>query len=71
MKKSEIGQLKLKSKEELSKLADAKRSEIAKLRLELKVNPPKDTNTLTKKKKYLAVILSLLSSGGVNYAKNS
>ncbi len=37
------------------------RSEIAKLRLEAKSNPPKDTNTMSKKRKNLAVLLTIMT----------
>lgn len=37
------------------------RDEIAKEKLEEKVNPPKDTNALFKKQKLLAVSLTILS----------
>ncbi|MEN9327533.1 MAG: hypothetical protein RI947_341 [Candidatus Parcubacteria bacterium] len=37
------------------------REEIAKLKLEEKVNPQKDTNLIAKKKKRLAVLLTLFS----------
>lgn len=37
------------------------REEIARLKLESKVNPPKNTNFLIKKKKKLAVLLTILS----------
>lgn len=52
---------KTKTKEELEKLAQSLREEIAKLRLEVKVNPPKDTNLLIKKRKILALILTLIT----------
>ena len=35
------------------------RKEIAKLRLEFKVSPPKDTNLLGKKRRELAVLLTI------------
>lgn len=37
------------------------RNEMAKMKLEYKMNPPKDVNTLFKKKKRLAVLLTLLT----------
>lgn len=50
-----------KTSKELVKDADSIREEIAKLQLSSKSNPPKDTNSLVKKRKQLAVILTLLS----------
>jgi len=58
--KNKILELKAKSIHELEKEAKDLREEIAKLRLELKVNPPKDTNVLMKKRKQLAVILTIV-----------
>ena len=60
MKKTEKD-LKDKSIVELKKEADALYQDIAKLQLELKVNPVKDTNNLPKKRKHLAVILTLMN----------
>ena len=37
------------------------RQEIAKLKLEAKINPPKDSNLLSKKRKKLAVMLTVLN----------
>ena len=59
MKKKTL-ELKNKSIIELEKEAENLRQEVAKLRLELKVNPAKDTNILVKKKKIIAVILTLI-----------
>ena len=59
MKKKTL-ELKNKSIIELEKEAENLRQEVAKLRLELKVNPAKDTNILMKKKKIIAVILTLI-----------
>lgn len=50
-----------KTSKELVKDADSIREEIAKLQLSSKSNPPKDTNSLVKKRKQLAVILTVLS----------
>lgn len=61
MKKKELDDLKTKPKKELSKESYILREEIARMRLELKVNPPKDTNLLVKKRKRLAAILTILS----------
>ena len=46
---------------ELEKEIAKLRHEIAKGRLELKVNPPKDTNSIFKKRKTLAVYLTVLT----------
>lgn len=50
-----------KSTEELASEADKIKVEIAKLQVEKKTNPQKDTNTLFKKKKSLAVLLTIMS----------
>jgi ribosomal protein L29 len=50
-----------KTSNELVKDANSIREEIAKLQLSFKSNPPKDTNSLVKKRKQLAVILTVLS----------
>lgn len=50
-----------KTKKELLKEADLLREEIAKLQLSFKSNPPKDSNILMKKRKQLAVLLTVLS----------
>jgi ribosomal protein L29 len=52
--------LKDKALAELQKEANVLYQEIAKLQLELKVNPVKDTNQLAKKRQRLAVILTLV-----------
>ena len=46
---------------QLEKEAIVLREEIAKMILETRVNPVKDTNTITKRKKRLAVILTLIT----------
>ncbi|MCS7092956.1 MAG: 50S ribosomal protein L29 [Patescibacteria group bacterium] len=46
---------------ELEKEKKILEQEIAKLKIESKVNPPKDTNLLMKKRKNLAVLLTVLS----------
>jgi ribosomal protein L29 len=61
MKKKEIEELKTYTVEELKKKVGELREEITKLGLDFKVNPPKDTNTLVKKRKRLAVILTIIS----------
>ncbi len=50
-----------KTSKELEKKVGLLREEIAKLVMSFKSNPPKDTNSLTKKRKQLAVLLTLLS----------
>ncbi len=54
-------ELKSKTIEKLEKEIQEIRSEIAKLYLETKTNPTKDTNLLIKKRKRLAVILTILT----------
>lgn len=60
MKKKEINQFRSYSVLELEKKVQELRREIAKLQLEFKINQPKDTNILMKKRKQLAVILTLI-----------
>ena len=50
-----------KTVKELEKDANLIREEIAKLQLSFKSNPPKDTNSIVKKRKQLAVLLTVLS----------
>ena len=50
-----------KSVADLEKEEKKIREEIGKSKLELKVNPPKDSNALFKKRKKLAVILTLIN----------
>ncbi|OGK09878.1 50S ribosomal protein L29 [Candidatus Roizmanbacteria bacterium RIFCSPHIGHO2_01_FULL_35_10] len=50
-----------KSVSDLEKEERKIREEVAKLKLENKVNPPKDSNIIFKKRKRLAVILTLLN----------
>ncbi|MEK7495413.1 MAG: 50S ribosomal protein L29 [Patescibacteria group bacterium] len=49
-----------KTSKELAKEDNLIREEIAKLQLSFKSNPPKDTNSLVKKRKQLAVLLTVL-----------
>ncbi|OGK38292.1 hypothetical protein A3F03_01835 [Candidatus Roizmanbacteria bacterium RIFCSPHIGHO2_12_FULL_41_11] len=44
---------------ELEREIQAAKEEIAKMRLDIKANPPKDTNALMKKRKRLAVSLTV------------
>ncbi|MFA6080933.1 MAG: 50S ribosomal protein L29 [Patescibacteria group bacterium] len=50
-----------KTVKELERDAVLIREEIAKLQLSFKSNPPKDTNSIVKKRKQLAVLLTVLS----------
>lgn len=50
-----------KTIKELKKEAEKLREEIAKEKLEFKVNKPKNTNSLFLKRKRLAVVLTILS----------
>ena len=56
-----VTELKKKTVKELEKDIQSTREEIAKFRLEAKVNPVKDSNLLVKKKKKLAVLLTVLT----------
>ena len=49
-----------KNVKELEKEFIKMREEIAKMQLSFKSNPPKDTNSLAKKRKQLAVLLTVL-----------
>lgn len=59
--KKYIQELQAKTISELEREATKVRQEIAKLKLESKVNPSKDTNFLQKKRKTLARILTVIS----------
>ena len=61
MKKTEIEELRNKTVKELEKEGNEIVKEIAKLQLESKVNPPKNTNLVIKKRKRLAVILTIIN----------
>ncbi len=50
-----------KTSKELVKDVYLLREEIAKLQLSFKSNPPKDTNSLMKKRKQLAILLTVLT----------
>ncbi len=56
-----VADLRKKTKKELEKEIQTIKEEIAKLQLEMKVNPVKDTNLLTKKKKKLAILLAVFT----------
>lgn len=60
MKKS-ISEYKDKSVKELEKQEILLREEIGKIAQEFRVSPPKDTNIVFKKRKKLAVLLTVLS----------
>jgi ribosomal protein L29 len=53
-------ELKSKTIKELNEEVVRSREEIAKMALSQKSNPPKDTNLMQKKKKRLAVVLTVL-----------
>ena len=55
-----VKDLKDKTIKELVKREDALRQEIGKLTLEFKVNLPKNTNQIFRKRKELAVVLTLI-----------
>lgn len=61
MTKKDMHDLKTKSAKELKAESIALRSEIAKLTIERRINPQKDTNSIMKKRKRLARILTILS----------
>jgi ribosomal protein L29 len=54
-----VEQLRKKTIKELEKEIIKQRELIAKLRLQVKVNPPKDTNQLGKERKKLAQLLTI------------
>ncbi len=58
--KKNLVELHKKSVKDLEKEAKSLREEIAKIRLELKTKPPKDSNLLIKKRKMLARVLTIL-----------
>ncbi|MDH7476455.1 MAG: 50S ribosomal protein L29 [Microgenomates group bacterium] len=55
-----IKELRQKTIKELENESRILREEIGKLNIEFKINPAKDTNLLTKKRKRLSVILTIL-----------
>lgn len=57
----DIKEIRQKTVKELEKEAKDLMHEISKLRLEIKVNPPKDSNVFAKKRKRLAVVLTVLA----------
>lgn len=58
-----VNSYKDKKETELQKDVQKLREEIAKLQLERESSPPKDTNTLRKKKHELAVLLTVIKEG--------
>jgi ribosomal protein L29 len=56
-----VKEYKQKTIKELEKEKELLSQEIAKLKVSFKANPPKDTNLLIKKRKQLAVLLTVLS----------
>ncbi len=65
-----VKEFKDKKISELEKQVNSLREELAKLKLNFKVNLPKDTNILRKKKKQLAVLLTVLTEKK-SYEKNA
>ena len=57
----DIKEIRQKTVKELGKETEDLINEISKLKLEIKVNPPKDSNVFMKKKKRLAVVLTVLA----------
>jgi len=55
-------ELQVKSVEDLVKEANVLRLEIAKMGLEHGIKPQKDTNTMVKKRKRLAAILTMITN---------
>lgn len=60
--KQQIKDLEKKSVAELSKTVQSLKTEIAKLILERKTNPTKDTNAIAKKRKTLAQTLTVMNT---------
>lgn len=56
-----MSELQNKSLHELQKEESGLRQEIARLRIDMAANPPKDTNILKKKSKRLAQVLTIVS----------
>lgn len=59
--KKQTKDLKNRTIKDLEKEAGDLRKEITKLKLEVKINPKKDVNLITKKRKRLAVLLTMLT----------
>ncbi len=61
MKKA-ITQMQEKSNAELAKMVAELRKELATMKVESRINPPKDSNTQAKKKKELAQLLTVMKT---------
>lgn len=59
--KKVIKDYKSKTIKELENEREVLSREIAKLKIDIKSNPPKDTNLLIKKRKKLAILLTILT----------
>jgi ribosomal protein L29 len=62
-------ELRVKTIEELEKESQTLRAEIAKMAIESKIKPEKDSNTVFKKRKRLAVILTMISQKNLGINK--
>ena len=62
-------ELRVKAVEELEKEAQTLRAEIAKMSIESKVKPEKDTNIVFKKRKRLAVVLTMITQKNLGINK--
>ncbi len=62
-------ELRVKTVEELEKEAQTLRGEIAKMAIEAKIKPEKDTNTIFKKRKRLAVVLTMITQKNLGINK--
>lgn len=69
MKKKELKELRNLSISELENKANDLRREITRLKLEFSVNKPKDTNIVIKKRKDLAVVLTLITEKKIEKEK--
>ena len=68
MKKT-ANELRAKSAEELKKEEISLRAEIAKLSIEKNIKPEKDSNLIFKKKKRLAVVLTMITQKNLGITK--
>lgn len=68
MKKA-ANELRAKTIEELQKEEQTLRAEIAKMSIEAKVKPEKDTNTIFKKRRRLAVVLTMITQKNLGINK--
>lgn len=67
--KKQISDLQSKTAAELMKEMSSVRSEIAKLKVEAKMKPQKDTNLIKKKEKHLAHILTVITQKELGISK--